>query len=293
MSSSMMGRQIRSAVAIGLLVLVLLVIGQLLGGTNGVFIALGIALVLNVVTYWYSDKIALMAHGARPADELTYSSLHRIVGDLAQQAGIPKPKVYIIPTQSPNAFATGRDPAHASVAVTEGILVLVDERELRAVLAHELSHVTHRDILITTMATVIASAIFLLADWARWALMWGGGRGRRDSGGVLQLVFLLVLLVVTPFAVMFLQAMLSQNREYLADEGGARLGHDPLALASALKKLDQWSRRVPMPASPAYSSLYIVHASFGNFGGWFSTHPPTAERIARLEEMARTMSHLR
>lgn len=293
MSSSMWGRQIRTAVAIGLLTLILLVIGEVVGGANGVFIALGVALVMNLISYWYSDKIALMAHGARPADEMTYSSLHRIVGDLAQQAGIPKPKIYVISTQSPNAFATGRDPDHASVAVTDGILALLDERELRAVLAHELSHVRHRDILITTMATVIASAIFLLARWAQWAMWWGGGRDRRGGGGALQLVFLLLLLIITPFAVLFLQAMLSQSREYLADEGGARLVHDPLALASALRKLDQWARRIPMPSSPAFSSLYIVHAAFGNFGTWFSTHPPTAERIARLEEMARSMSYIR
>jgi len=275
------------------LVLILLGLGQMLGGTNGVIFALIFAGIFNLIFYWYSDKIALLAHSARPASEQAYPQLHRIVSELAMKAGLPKPKIYVIPSQSPNAFATGRNPAHSSVAVTEGILQILDEKELRGVLGHELSHIHHRDILVTTLASILAAAIFMIARWLQWGLFWGfGNRDSRRESNPLALIAVLAMAILAPLAAIVLQSLISKNREFMADAGGARLSQDPLSLANALRKLSTWSRRMPLPTSPAFHSLYIVNAYFGNFGALFSTHPPIEVRIQKLEEMARTFSYL-
>ncbi len=285
--------QLKTAVFMGGLVLILLALGQIVGGTTGVIYALIFAGIFNLILYWYSDKIALLAHGARPATEEEYPQLHRIVSELAMNAGVPRPKIYVIPNQSPNAFATGRDPAHSAVAVTAGILQILDEKELRGVLGHELSHVQHRDILVTTLASIIAAAIFMIARMLQWAFIWGfGDRDSRRESNPLALMAVVAMVILAPIAAVVLQSMISKNREFMADAGGAKLSHDPLSLASALRKLSTWSRRMPLATSPAFHSLYIVHAYFGNFGALFSTHPPIEARIQKLEEMARTFSYL-
>lgn len=266
----------------------ILLIGQALGGSQGLIFAFIFALVFNFVAYWFSDRIALAAHGARPASETEYPQLYRITRDLTLRANLPMPRIYIIPTDSPNAFATGRNPANASIAVTAGLLNLLNERELRGVIGHELSHVRNHDILVTTIAAVLASVIFFAARMLQWRLLWGGSGNRRGGSGgdILSLIGLLAVVILAPIAALLLQMAISRRREYLADAGSAEMSGDPLGLASALQKLDTWSRRLPMNTSPTYSPLYIANAGVGSFAGLFSTHPPMKERIRRLEEMA-------
>jgi heat shock protein HtpX len=277
---------------IGTLILILamvgiiLVIGEIVGGPRGLMIALVFALVFNFIAYWFSDRIALAAHRARPAPEKDYPQLYGAVRDLTLRANLPMPKVYIIPTDSPNAFATGRNPGNASVAVTTGLMATLNDRELRGVIGHELAHIRHYDILITTIAAVLASVIFFTARLLQWRLFWGSGDRRREGGDILSLIAILAVVILAPLAALLLQMAVSRRREYLADAGAAEMTSDPLGLSSALKKLDSWNRRLPMQASPAYSSLYIVNAGIGSFAGLFSTHPPTTERVRRLEEMA-------
>jgi heat shock protein HtpX len=269
----------------GLFVLV----GQWLGGTGGAATALVIAFVFNFSMYWFSDKIAIATTKSKPVTEQEMPAYYRIVRELAQERGIPMPTLYVSEMMQPNAFATGRSPEHASVAVTRGILQILDERELRGVLAHELSHVVNRDILISSVAAAIGMSITFLA---RFALFFGGGDDRGSNG--LAILFAWIL---APLAAAIIQMAVSRSREYQADESGAYLSHDPDALASALRKLDQASKKIPVPAtvSPATAHLFIVNpmASLRGRGGitnLFSTHPPTEERIARLEAIKTQMT---
>jgi heat shock protein HtpX len=261
--------------------------GQALGGQTGLVMALVLAGVMNFGAYWWSDQLVLRMYHAREVTEGEAPQLYRIVRDLAERAGIPMPKVYLIPEQAPNAFATGRNPQHAAVAVTAGLLELMEGDEVRGVLAHELGHVRNRDTLVMTVAATLAGAVSMLASMAHWGLLLGGGRSSDDDGP--HPVAALVGVIVAPFAAMLVQLAVSRSREFAADESAARLTGNPLALAGALRKLEAWSRRVPMTAgSPATAHLFIVNPfSAGGLAGLFSTHPSTQARVARLEAMAR------
>ncbi len=281
------GNAIKTVLLLGVLTGLLLLIGDLLGGRGGMLIAFVFAIIMNFGSYWFSDRIALAMGGAREVSYQEAPELHELVAEVAQLSGMPMPRVAIVPADAPNAFATGRDPNHAVVAVTTGILRLLDRRELRGVLAHELGHVRNRDILVSAIAATIAGAITMLAHMAQWGLMFGG-YGRRDdreSGG--GMLGALLMVILAPIAALIIQMAISRSREYGADETGARTVHDPEALASALEKLDAYSRRIPLPVNPAVSSLFIVKPLTGDaLANLFSTHPPTAERIARLRQMA-------
>ena len=264
-------------------------VGSVVGGQQGATLALAFAAVMNLGAYWFSDRMILARYGARPVSEAEAPELYGIAAELAQRDGIPMPRVYVIPSESPNAFATGRSPRHAAIAATAGILGILDRDELRAVLAHELSHVKHRDTLISSVAATLAGAVTWLASMARWGLLLGGGRDSDDRGANP-----LTLLVVSIFAALgatLIQLSVSRSREFEADAGGARLVGDGEALASALAKLEAAAQAVPMQASPATAHLFIVNPLAGArgsaasiFARLFSTHPPTAERIARLRD---------
>ena len=271
-----------------LLTLLLVGVGQLLGGQQGMIMAFGFALLMNVVSFWFSDKIVLAMYRARPVSESELPELHRIVRTLSQMSGMPMPKVYRIPTETPNAFATGRGPNHAVVAVTDGILRILSWDELEGVLAHELAHVKNRDVLTSTVAATIAGAIYMVADMARWTMMWGGRRDDRNNGSA-QLVMMLVVAIVAPIAAMLIQMAVSRSREYQADASGALLCHKPMALANALRKIHQAARQIPLPgATPATAHLFIVNPlTAGALLNLFSTHPPVERRIDILERMAR------
>ncbi len=279
-----------SAVKTGILMLAIFALFMLIGsafGTNGMILAFVFALVLNGVTYWFSDKIVLAMYRAQEVPVDKAPRLHEMVEELAQAAGIPKPKVYIIDSASPNAFATGRSPQHAAVAVTRGILRILDDGELKGVLAHELSHVTNRDILIASVVATVAAAITLLATIVKWGVLLGGmgGRSRDNEGG--NPIALLAMAILAPFAAMLIQLWISRTREYEADKSGAFLARDPLLLASALGKLDRASRQVPLDANQVTAHMFIVKPfSGGGLMSIFSTHPPIEERIARLRKMA-------
>ncbi|QIJ72838.1 zinc metalloprotease HtpX [Thermosulfuriphilus ammonigenes] len=266
-----------------------LVVGQAIGGRQGAILALVIAGFMNFFAYWFSDRLALAMSGAQPVSPSQAPELHAIVERLARTAGIPKPRVYIIPTQTPNAFATGRNPSHAAVAVTEGILHILDWNELEGVLAHELAHIKNRDVLISSVAAVIAGAISYLAQMAQWALIFGGFRRDEDDdvGGTIGAV---VMMIIAPIAAALIQFAISRSREYLADATGAKICRCPMALASALKKLEEWNRRVPMQVNPAQAQMFIVNPLSGEaLMRLFSTHPPIEDRVRRLVEMARSM----
>ena len=268
-----------------------MMIGQALGGRTGMTFALVMAAVMNFFAYWFSDKMALKMSGAVPVSESEAPELHAIVAKLAAKAGIPKPKVYIIPKPTPNAFATGRNPSHAAVAVTEGILELLNRDELEGVLAHELAHIKNRDILISSIAAVIAGAISYLAHMAQWSMMFGGfgGHGDDDEGGG-SMIGALAMMILAPLAAALIQMAISRSREFLADATGAKICSCPESLASALKKLEEWNLRMPMQVNPATAQMYIVNPLSGlSLAKLFSTHPPTEERIKRLLEMARSM----
>jgi len=244
--------------------------------------AFGLAVVMNFVSYFFSDKIALKMYRAQPVTREQLPRAYAVVERLTAKMGIPMPKMYVIPTDSPNAFATGRDPKHASVAVTQGILDLLSDEELEGVLAHELGHVRNRDILISSVAATLAGAITLLARMGYWASLFGGGdRDNRDRGGGFVA---LLMLILAPIAATLIQLAVSRSREYQADATGAELTGNPYALANALKKLDAYSKRIPMQASPSTAHLFIVAPLLGgvNFANLFSTHPPIAKRIERL-----------
>jgi len=278
-----MGNTFKTAFLLTLLTLLLLFIGRAFGGENGMILALVFAAVMNFVAYFYSDKIALAMYRAQPASREELPRVYQVVERLTQKIGIPMPKIYVIPTDSPNAFATGRNPSHASVAVTQGILNLLNDEELEGVLAHELGHVNNRDILICSVAATVAGAITMLASMGRWAMFFGGmgGRDDRDRGGGLAA---LLMLILAPIAATLIQLAVSRSREYQADASGAHYTGNPYALASALAKLDAYSRRLPMQATPSTAHLFIIQPLLGgmSFGSLFSTHPPIAKRIERL-----------
>src|SRR5271166_1896806 len=280
-SNKIMGNTFKTAFLLTALTLLLMFIGRAFGGQNGMFLALAFAAVMNFVSYYYSDKIALAMYRAQPVTREELPRAYAAVERLTQKIGIPMPKMYVLPTDSPNAFATGRNPQHASVAVTRGILDLLNDEELEGVLAHELGHVNNRDILISSVAATIAGAITMLASMGRWAMIFGGMGGRDERrGGGLGALFMLIL---APIAASLIQLAVSRSREYQADATGAHFTGNPYALASALSKLDAYSRRLPLQATPSTAHLFIVQPFLGmNFGVLFSTHPPIAKRIERL-----------
>jgi heat shock protein HtpX len=272
----------KSTLLLVTLMLLLLAIGARIGGENGMILAFVISVAMNFTAYFYSDKIALAMYKAQPVTREQLPRAYAVVERLAAKDGIPVPKIYVIPTESPNAFATGRNPQHASVAVTHGILSLLDDEELEGVLAHELGHVKNRDILTSSIAATLAGAITLIARMGYWASLFGGygGRGGRDRNGGLSA---LLMLIVAPFAAMLIQLAISRSREYEADATGAHTTGNPYALARALAKLEDYSKRVPLQASPSTAHLFIIAPLVGGgFGSLFSTHPPTKERIRRL-----------
>ena len=275
-----MANGMKTALLLGLLSGLLLVIGDALGGQGGLVIAFGFAVVMNFVSYWFSDKIVLMMYRAQPVGP--EHPLYRMVAGLAQRAGLPMPKVYVIPEMSPNAFATGRNPSHAAVAATEGILKVLNERELEGVIAHELAHVKHRDILISSVAATIAAAIMMLARMAQFAAFFGGA-GRSDDREGANPIALLATIILAPIAAMLVQAAISRSREFAADAGAARIVGSPYGLVDALKKIEAVSKRVPRDANPATAHMFIVKPfSAGAVLSLFSTHPPTEKRIAAL-----------
>ena len=278
-----MGNALKTALLLGLLTGFMILVGDWLGGQRGMVMALGLAAVMNFVSYFFSDRIALMTYRAQPVTREQLPRVYEVVERITQRQGLPMPKIYVIPTESPNAFATGRNPSHASVAVTHGILGLLDDEELEGVLAHELGHVRNRDILISSIAATLAGAITILARMAYWGALFGGfgGRDREERGG--GGIGALFMLILAPFAAMLIQLAVSRSREYQADETGAHFTGNPYALARALQKLDAYSKRVPMVASPSSAHLFIVQPLLGmNFASLFSTHPPIRKRIERL-----------
>lgn len=278
-----MWNQIKTVILLGLLSGLMLLAGQLIGGTTGLSIALGIAVILNFGTYFYSDKIVLRIYRAKKATKSEYPKLHKIVSEVAKNAGIPKPKIYIVPTENANAFATGRNPKNAVVACTQGILNILDEKELKGVIAHEIAHVKNRDILVSTIAATIAAVISYLAMMARFAAIFGGMRDDRGGNG-LSLLFLAIL---TPIIALIIQLAISRSREYLADSTGAHFTKEPKALASALYKLEQANKQNPIRfGNTATSSLFITNPfSAKGLVSLFSTHPAMDARIKKLNEM--------
>lgn len=283
-----MSSTLKTAFLLGVLTLIFVYIGRLIGGTSGMTIALVIAVVMNFVSYWFSDKIVLAMYGAKEVTQEDAPQLYSMVRNVATQDGMPMPRVYIIPTPAPNAFVTGRNPEHAAVAVTEGILRLLEPHELEGVLAHEISHVKNRDILVSTIAAVLAGAIGYLAQIAQWGLIFGGfgGRGSDDEGRG-SAIGTLAMAIVAPIIALLIQLAISRSREYKADESGAHLTKRPLDLASALQKISNGSQRIPLDANPGTVHLFIMNPLRGGIGSLFSTHPPVEERIERLEKLSR------
>lgn len=261
------------------------VIGKALGGQTGMFIAFGLALAMNFFSYWFSDKIVLKMYRAQEASEHEQPALYSMVRSLATRANLPMPKVYVIPGEQPNAFATGRNPEHSAVAVTESIMRILDRDELAGVIGHELAHIKHRDILIGTIAATIAGAISMIANMAQWAMFFGAGRSDDEEGQ--NPIAMLVSIIVAPIAAMLIQMAISRSREYMADEEGARIAGNPRYLSNALRKLHMASQQIPLTATPATAHMFIVSPFSG--GGallsLFSTHPPMEKRIARLESL--------
>jgi heat shock protein HtpX len=283
------GNAIKTVLLLGLLSGLLVVAGQAMGGRNGLYIGLVLAVVMNFAGYFFSDKIALATYSAQPVSETENPEVYRrvapIVRNLTQRMGLPMPKLWLIPEDSPNAFATGRNPAHASVAFTTGILQLMDDREIEGVVAHELGHVLHRDILISSVAATIAAAITAIANMAKWAMIFGGGRRDDDEDGGSAIGGILMIFLA-PLAALVIQMWISRTREFDADEASAKYTGTPYHLISALQKLEAYSKRIPMEASPATQHLFIIKPfSGGSLMRLFSTHPSTEERIARLQAM--------
>ena len=275
---------VKTTVLLALLTGLFIAIGGWFGGRSGMVVALGLALVMNFAAYWFSDKIVLRMYGAQPLSEAQAPGVYGIVRNLATRAGMPMPKLYLISSPTPNAFATGRNPDHAAVAVTDGILRIMSAEELEGVLAHELSHVLNRDVLISTIAATLAGAVMMLADMARWAAFFGSSRDNEEGGS--NPIGLFLMAILAPLAALLIQTAVSRSREYQADASGARLTHRPLGLASALQKLQQANQMVPMDASPATAHLFIVNPlSARTLMSLFSTHPPIEDRIARLRAM--------
>ncbi len=285
-----MTSQLKTALLLALLTGLILFLGQAAGGKTGLMIAFGLALVMNVGSYWFSDKIVLRMYKARELSPSEAPMLHAMVEELARNADIPKPRICLIPDESPNAFATGRNPQNAVVAVTEGIVRLLSPDELRGVVAHEMGHIANRDILVQSIAGVLASVIIYIANMMQWAAIFGVGGGRSDEGGGGGNIFsTLLLALLAPVAASLIQFAISRSREYLADATGAKLCGNPLSLASALGKLGSYSKQIPMrEGSPATAHMFIVNPFAGGIGKFFSTHPPLEDRIQRLQEMAQS-----
>ena len=279
-----MSNTIKTTLLLGLLTGLIMGFGSYLGGSQGLVIAFVFAAVMNFGAYWFSDKMVLSMYRAQPVDEAQAPELYGIVHNLVTRAGLPMPRLYIIPSDSPNAFATGRSPQHAAVAVTQGLLRMMRPEELEGVLAHELGHVKNRDTLISTVAATLAGVVMMLANMLRWAAIFGGiQRDERDGGGIIRL---LVMTIVAPLAAMVIQLAISRSREYQADATGAHLAGNPLGLAAALEKLERGSERVPLAANPQTAHLFIVNPLSGSaMTKLFSTHPPLEERVRRLRSM--------
>jgi heat shock protein HtpX len=287
----------RTTILLAVLTALLIWIGDMLGGRQGAIIALLLAGGMNFFSYWFSDKIVIKMYGGQEVTANDDPELYGMVQDLTQRAGLPMPKVYLLPQDTPNAFATGRNPEHAAVAVTDGIRRILNKRELAGVLGHELSHVKNRDILVSTIAATLAGAISYLAQMAQWAMIFGGNRDRDDEGGS-NIFGLIVMMIVAPIAAMLIQMAVSRSREYGADAGGAQITGDPLALASALRKLHMGAQNIPLHVNNATANatahMFIVNPLTGHgLASLFSTHPPMEERIARLEAMAGKMGYAR
>jgi heat shock protein HtpX len=288
----------RTTILLAALTALVVWIGDMVGGPNGAVLALIMAGAMNFFSYWFSDKIVLKMYGAQEITANDDPELYGLVQDLAARAGLPMPRVYVIPEETPNAFATGRNPQHAAVAVTQGIRRILNKRELAGVLGHELSHVKHRDILVSSIAATLAGAISYLAYMAQWGMLLGGGRDREEGGGGGNILGLLFMMIVAPLAAMLIQMAVSRSREYGADEGGAKVTGDPLALASALRKLHMGAQNIPLQTNQATANatahMFIVNPlTGGGLANLFSTHPPMEERITRLEAMAQNMSYMR
>jgi heat shock protein HtpX len=280
-----MSNVFKTGLLLAALTAMLVLIGGAIGGQRGMLVAFFFAVVMNVFSYWFSDRIVLAMYHAQPVDEASAPHLYAMVRRLATRAGLPMPRVYLIPTDTPNAFATGRDPEHAVIAVTEGIMRILDEEELEGVLAHELSHVKNRDVLISTIAATLAGAITYLAHMAQWAAIFGGRSHDDDDGGT-NPVAAMLMAIVAPIAAMLVQMAVSRAREYHADATGARIAGKTWGLAKALEKLHMAQHAVPMHANPATAHLFIVNPLTGrSFATLFSTHPPLEDRVARLRAM--------
>jgi heat shock protein HtpX len=284
----------RTTILLAVLFALFMWAGHALGGQQGMIIAFVMASVGSFFSYWFSDKMVIAMYQGQEVTANDDPELYGLVQELTQKANLPMPRVYIIPQETPNAFATGRNPQHAAVAVTEGIRRILTKRELAGVLGHELTHVVNRDILVSTIAAAIAGAISYLAYMAQWAAIFGGGRDRDREGGGGGVLGLLVMMIVAPLAAALIQAAVSRTREYGADDGGAKITHDPLALASALRKLEMASQEIPLQVNDATANatahMFIVNPLTGrSLANLFSTHPPIEDRIARLEAMQRAM----
>uniref|UniRef100_A0A7V4JQG1 Protease HtpX homolog n=1 Tax=Thermodesulfobacterium geofontis TaxID=1295609 RepID=A0A7V4JQG1_9BACT len=274
---------------LAILSILFIVVGNLIGGKTGATVALFMALIMNFIAYFFSDKIVLATTGAVAVDRSQAPELHAIVDEVARKAEIPKPKVYIIPVETPNAFATGRNPKNGVVAVTSGLVKLLSPEELKGVIAHEIAHIKNRDILISTIAAVLVGAITYLAHMAQWALMFGGiHRDEEDRGNPIGLIATLIAIIIVPIAATLIQLAISRSREFLADETGAKIIKNPGALARALEKLENWNRAYPLDVNPAHAQMYIVNPLSGkSLFKLFSTHPPIEDRIARLMKLAK------
>ena len=280
-----MGNQIRTTLLLALMTVFMVMVGKMLGGRQGMVIALIFAGGMNFFSYWFSDKLVLKMYRAQAVTPQQAPELFDIVRQLSQRANLPMPKVYIIPQEAPNAFATGRNPDHAAVAVTRGLLNLMTREEVMGVLAHELAHVKNRDILIGTVAATMAGAVMMLANMAKWSAIFGGFGGRDDEGGG-GIIGLLATAIIAPIAALMIQMWISRTREYQADASGAAIVGNPEGLARALEKLGAYSKRLPMDANPSTAHMFIANPLHGrNFANLFSTHPPMEERIARLRSM--------
>jgi len=279
---------LKTTILLAALTGLLIVVGSALGGTSGMVIAFMLAAAMNLGAWWFSDKLALSMSGAKPVSESDQPELHQMVETLSARADIPKPAVYLIENDAPNAFATGRSPEKGAVAVTTGLLRLLDRDEVAGVIAHELAHICHRDTLIASIVATIAGVITMLANMAQWALMFGGfgGSDDEDNGG--SVFGSLIMIILAPIAALLIQLAISRSREYAADAGGAQILGDAQPLATALEKLETTSRQVPMQVNPATSHLYIVNPLHSGLAGLFSTHPSTQERVARLRAMNST-----
>ncbi len=278
-----MTSMIKTGVLMAALTAVFMVAGQVLGGSNGMVFALVMALGMNFFAYWFSDKVVLKMSGAREATAAEAPELHQLVANLAGRANLPMPKVYIIHKDTPNAFATGRNPNHAAVAVTTGLMHILKKDELEGVMAHELAHIKNRDILISTIAATMAGAISYMASMAQWAMIFGGGRSNDDDGGGGGMIGNIAMMILAPLGASLIQMAISRSREYQADATGAAICGHPRSLASALQQLENYNRRRPMDVNPATAQMYIVNPlGGGRLAGLFSTHPPMQERIKRL-----------